>query len=180
MTSPPDADGDLTGPDSRDPLRSDLGDGYTPTTYALSTAVYLEREGLILLLERAEGAAMAGQWFLPGGMVERDELPEEGARRELLEETGLTVEGDLELVGAYPMQIYGRDTLQLTYRGPASDGEPRLSSEHRDARWVDPSQMRALLSDDAIEAIAAGRAEVRAMVVHIRADLDRYLRRTTP
>jgi 8-oxo-dGTP diphosphatase len=177
MADSSDADAVAPAPGPRDPLRGDLAEGHTPRCYVVSAAVYLERDNQILLLERAEGGAMAGQWFLPGGMVEAHELPEEGARRELEEETGLTVEGDLELVGAYPMHIYGRDTLQLTYRGRAGAGEPRVSAEHRAARWVDPWQMRALLTDETIEAIAEGRAQVRTMVEHIRVDLDRYLQR---
>ena len=158
-------------------LRSDLGRDATPATYVLSAAVYVERGDDILLLRRAEGGAMAGQWFLPGGMVEAGELPEEGARRELREEAGLGIVGELELVGAYPMFIYGHDTLQLSYRGVAASGEPQVSAEHDGARWVDPVQMRAALTDDAIEAIAQGHEDVRHMVSHIRTDLDRYLRR---
>ena len=50
--------------------------------YALSAVVYAERGDEILLLKRA-GGALSGQWFLPGGAVERGELPEDGARREL-------------------------------------------------------------------------------------------------
>ncbi len=30
---------------------------------------------------RAEGSALAGQWFLPGGAIERGELPEDGDER---------------------------------------------------------------------------------------------------
>ncbi len=164
-------------PDADELLRADLGGGVAPATYVLSAAVYVERGGEILLLERAAGGAMAGQWFLPGGMIEPGELPEQGARRELWEETGLEITGDLELVGAYPMRIYGRDTLQLTYRGTAGPGEPRLSAEHDDVRWVDPVEMRAALTDDAIATIAQGHDAVRAMVEHIRTDLERYLRR---
>jgi hypothetical protein len=57
--------------------------------YGLSAVVYAERGKEILLLKRA-GGALAGQWFLPGGAVERNELPEDGARRELIEESGST------------------------------------------------------------------------------------------
>ena len=38
--------------------------------YALSAVVYAERGDEILLLKRA-GGALSGQWFLPGGAVER-------------------------------------------------------------------------------------------------------------
>ena len=168
---------DTPGADADELLRSDLGRHAQPATYVLSAAVYVEREGEILLLKRAEGGAMAGQWFLPGGMIEAGELPEDGARRELFEEAGLEVDGELELVGAYPMFIYGHDTLQLTYRGTAAPGAPRVSDEHDGARWADPVRMRAALTDDAIDAIAQGHDAVREMVSHIRTDLDRYLRR---
>jgi 8-oxo-dGTP diphosphatase len=144
--------------------------------YGLAAVVYAERGDEILMLRRAVGA-MTGQWFLPGGGVERDELPEVAARRELVEESGLEVVGDLELVGAYPMWVYGGDCLQLSYRAQVGDGEVVLSDEHDGARWRDPVEVRAELTDDLIDALAAGDARVGALVGHIRIDLDRYLRR---
>jgi 8-oxo-dGTP pyrophosphatase MutT (NUDIX family) len=146
--------------------------------YALSAVVYAERGDEILLLKRAAGSALAGQWFLPGGAVEHGELPEEGARRELLEESGLEIDGELELVGAYPMWVYGADCLQLSYRGAIRDGEVAVSHEHDGARWVDPVDLRAGLTDDIIDALAQGDERVGALVRNVRDDLDRYLRRT--
>lgn len=144
--------------------------------FGLATAVYAERDGNVLMLQRA-GGAMSGQWFLPGGALDRDELPEDGARRELLEESGLDIVGELELVGAYPMWVYGGDALMLSYRGQVADGEVVVSHEHTGARWVDPVHQRAELSDELIEALSAGDARIGALVRHIRTDLDRYLRR---
>jgi 8-oxo-dGTP diphosphatase len=152
-----------------------LGDLDVPL-YGLSAVVYAERGDEILLLKRA-GGALAGQWFLPGGAVERGELPEEGARRELVEESGLDIEGELELVGAYPIWVYGGDCLQLSYRGRLRDGDVVVSHEHDGARWVDPVTMRADLTDEVIDALAAGNERVGALVRHIRTDLDRYLAR---
>ena len=146
--------------------------------YALSAVVYAERDDRILLLKRATGSALAGQWFLPGGAVERGELPEEGARRELVEESGLEIDGELELIGAYPMWVYGGDCLQLSYRGRVRDGEVATSGEHDGARWVDPVEFRAAMTDEVVDALAAGNERVGALVRHVRADLDRYLART--
>jgi 8-oxo-dGTP pyrophosphatase MutT (NUDIX family) len=145
--------------------------------YALSAVVYAERGDEILLLKR-NGGALSGQWFLPGGAVERGELPEVAARRELVEESGLDIDGELELVGAYPMWVYGGDCLQLSYRGRVVDGDVALSDEHDGAQWADPVALRATLTDEVIDALAAGDERVGALVRHIRVDLDRYLART--
>lgn len=144
--------------------------------YGLSAVVYAERGDEILLLKRA-GGAMSGQWFLPGGAVDRDELPEDGARRELQEESGLDIDGDLELVGAYPMWVYGGDCLQLSYRGRVTSGDAVVSHEHDDVRWVDPVELRATFTDELIDALSAGNPKVGDLVRHVRIDLDRYLRR---
>jgi 8-oxo-dGTP pyrophosphatase MutT (NUDIX family) len=162
-----------------DPLRGDLADsGYVPAQYVLSAVVYVERGDEILLLQRAEGSAMAGQWFLPGGMIEHGELPEEGARRELLEEAGIEIDGELEIIGCYPMHVYGYDTLQISYRGQVAPGtEVAISHEHDGARWGRAEDMRELLSDEFIATIAPGNEVVAALLGHIRIDLDRYLAR---
>lgn len=164
---------------ANDPLRGDIAASseFEPARYALAAVVYAERGEDILLLQRAEGSAMAGQWFLPGGFVEPGELPEDGARRELFEEGGVRIDGDLEIVGCYPMYVYGYDMLQISYRGRVADGDVTISHEHDGARWVKASDMRALLSDEAITDMAGGNVDVERLLAHIRVDLDRYLAR---
>ena len=149
---------------------------FVPAWYALSAVVYAERDGKILLLKRAEGTALAGQWYLPGGAADPGEFPEDAARRELLEECGLEIDGALELVGVYPIFVYGHDSLSVSYRGRVLDGDVALSTEHDGAQWVDAADMRGLLTDEVIESIAKGDERVRSLVQQIRIDLDRYLR----
>jgi len=66
----------------------------------------VDAEGLKVLLIQRDREPFAGRWALPGGFLEPDESPEEAARRELEEETGL--------VPAYLVQFHtfgkpGRD-----------------------------------------------------------------------
>lgn len=52
-----------------------------------------------ILMQHRDGAAQAWpyKWGLPGGQIELGETPEEAAHRELEEETGLKVDGPLQL-----------------------------------------------------------------------------------
>ncbi len=64
-----------------------------------ATFVFLVDLGgrLLLQLRDAQAPAFPNQWSVPGGSLDAGEAPEAGARRELLEETGLEVEGPLIL-----------------------------------------------------------------------------------
>jgi 8-oxo-dGTP diphosphatase len=57
----------------------------------LSTAVLIQSDGRLLLLQRAY-EPWRGFWNLPAGYVEVDESPETAAVREVREETGLEIE----------------------------------------------------------------------------------------
>ncbi|MCW3841077.1 NUDIX domain-containing protein [Micromonospora yasonensis] len=60
-------------------------------TYDIALVLLVDSSGAVLLQHRdGNAAASPNQWSLPGGHVEPGESPEEAARRELREETGLT------------------------------------------------------------------------------------------
>ncbi len=61
-----------------------------------------------------------GMWLPPGGHIERNELPDEAAVREVQEETGLTVQlvGDRRGDIADPIQLHRPAGVQLENIGP--------------------------------------------------------------
>ena len=160
---------------SEGPVTSDGAEYPKPATFTASAAVFAQREGKILILKRA-GGEMSGAWYIPGGMVDEGEWPEQAARRELLEETGLAPSGPLTQIGLVPMDVYGGYSLEVTYACDCADGEVAVSDEHEGHRWIDPREFRdRYFGDEQLARVTEG-SERRAMIVRgIRANLDRYI-----
>jgi len=152
-----------------------MAEARTPLLYGLGTSVYAERDGKILVLKRAGGAA-PGAWYTPGGVLDPGEVPVECARRELFEETGLTPTGPLELVGLIPMHVYGAQSFLVAYACECKDGEVQLSHEHTAFRWVDAIEYRdRYFSVDGIEKLRAREPEIAKLSAAVRSGIDEYL-----
>jgi ADP-ribose pyrophosphatase len=96
---------------------------------------------------------------LPAGLCDDGETPEASARRETVEEMGLTV-GALRRIGGFLLTPGGSDELCELYAGhvqaPPADGggvagHAGVAAEHEDIR------VRVWAADQAIEAALAGR-----------------------
>ncbi len=99
-------------------------------------AALVEYEGKILL---ARNAAWPAHIFaLITGFLERDESPEQGVQRELLEETNLSAIST-ELIGVYPFER--KNELIIAYHVVAQ-GDIRLSEELVDYRLIDPERLK--------------------------------------
>ncbi|MEX2206317.1 MAG: NUDIX domain-containing protein [Myxococcota bacterium] len=147
----------------------------TPLLYGLGTSVYAERDGKILVLKRAGGAA-PGAWYTPGGVLDPGETPAVCARRELLEETGLVPTGPLELVGLIPMHVYGAHSFLVAYACECKEGEVRLSHEHTAFRWVDALEYRErYFSEAGIDTLRAREPEIAKLSASVRQGIDEYL-----
>jgi 8-oxo-dGTP pyrophosphatase MutT (NUDIX family) len=86
------------------------------------------RDHQILLLKQVEHASGRSYWQIPGGRVESDETEEQCVQREMLEETGLSVQVDSLLLDepSPPGSTYQR---WKTYRCSILAGEARPGSE---------------------------------------------------
>jgi 8-oxo-dGTP pyrophosphatase MutT (NUDIX family) len=97
-----------------------------------------------------------GQWNHAAGQVEPGERPLEAARRELVEETGLTTPvTDLMIPQHYRVPDAGRDDYPVGLENIRIDSfvadapelwEPTLSDEHDDLRWCSYAEALELLT----------------------------------
>jgi 8-oxo-dGTP pyrophosphatase MutT (NUDIX family) len=100
-----------------------------------ATIVHIIR-GRKLLLKMATRGISVGKWNAPGGKLEPDETPEQCARREVLEETGLRVSG-LFHHGSLTFIMDGGKTLHTkahVFSTHAAKGSARSSAEG-EVRW---------------------------------------------
>ncbi|MEU8075601.1 NUDIX domain-containing protein [Catellatospora citrea] len=110
-------------------------------------AVIVDEQARVLLQRRAD----SGNWSLPGGTMEIGETLEQCVVREVREETGLAIEVT-GLVGVYtdPGHViaYGdgevRQQFSLVFRARVLGGEPALSDESTELRYVAPAEFDAL------------------------------------
>jgi mutator protein MutT len=107
-------------------------------------AFVARRDGRILVQPRTGDPAMQGLWELPGGTIAPGEPHTAALAREVREETGLEVEVG-ELVCAL-CHLYDdrRVAIHAYLCAPASELAIPVSGKAAAARWLTPSEYRAL------------------------------------
>jgi A/G-specific adenine glycosylase len=107
-------------------------------------AVWLERRGKVLAVKREAGGLLGGLWELPGGDLDRDEKPADGARRLLGEHLGLAA-SNLRRAGQVKHVFTHRSLTLHVLRAEAEAGrlQRRGFTAHR---WLHPNALRDLPS----------------------------------
>jgi 8-oxo-dGTP diphosphatase len=123
-------------------------------------AVIIE-DGRVLLVKRGH-PPLAGEWSIPGGVLELGETLREAALREAREETCLAVE-TADLLGVYD-RVLRDDDGHTIYHYVLVDflcrrvgGEAQAADDADEVRWFTPAEARELpLAEDTAEVIRLG------------------------
>ena len=132
-----------------------------PETPLVGVGAIIIEDGRVLLVKRGH-PPLAGEWSIPGGVLEVGEMVRAAAAREVREETGLIVEA-VELLGVYD-RVLRDEKGGILYHYVLVDflcrrisGEPRAGGDAADARWFHRREVDTLpLAVDTAEVIAKG------------------------
>jgi len=116
-------------------------------------AIVADGRGRLLMIKRGHEPG-AGLWSIPGGRIEPGETDAEAVVREMIEETGLTVEvgrliGRVQRPGLSGAVIDIRD-----YAATVTGGTLRAGDDAAAARWVTPAELEWLdITEGLIDAL---------------------------
>ncbi|HEX2589911.1 MAG TPA: NUDIX domain-containing protein [Rhizomicrobium sp.] len=107
---------------------------WQPVTFGVRT-ILEDDSGRVVLIRHSYRSG----WFLPGGGIDRHEIPEVAAERESREEAGL-VKGDApEFFGIYVQPVAWVTNVVMIYRIRNAEIDFKKSLEVRECQWADPN-----------------------------------------
>jgi len=112
----------------------------TPRHSVSVAAVVTDDSDRVLVIQRRDN----GAWQLPGGVLELEESPEAGVRREVREETGVDVEPQ-RLTGVYKNMNLG--VVALVFRARLVSGTPTPTEESAAVAWWTADQVAADMTE---------------------------------
>ncbi|MDV6014280.1 NUDIX hydrolase [Haloechinothrix sp. LS1_15] len=123
-------------------------------THSVSVAgIVIDSRSRVLVIRRRDNQ----RWEMPGGVLELDESIQDGVRREVAEETGMTVEIE-RLTGVY--KNLSRGIVALVFRCRPGPEHVHPTPEASDIRWMTREEVRTAMDPAyAIRVLDAFEAE---------------------
>jgi ADP-ribose pyrophosphatase YjhB (NUDIX family) len=123
----------------------------------LAVSAAILRDGKVLVVRRARKPAL-NLYTLPGGVVEAGETLHDALIREVREETQLVIEpvalaGHREVIMRDAEGRAERHFVILSFAARWLSGEPVLSEELDDARWLTPAELAGLRTTEGLAEI---------------------------
>ena len=97
----------------------------------------------VLLLQRSDKTSRAHGWDFAGGGVDKGEDPNDAAKRESLEETGLVIDG-VRILSTSHGHTDGGEYVMIGYVAHANDNEVKLSWEHESYEWMTVDEVKQI------------------------------------
>jgi 8-oxo-dGTP pyrophosphatase MutT (NUDIX family) len=134
-------------------------DEHADLTHVTASAIVVGRRGTVLHLHKR-----LGRWMQPGGHIDPGETPPEAARREAIEELGLTVEHLADGPRLLHLDVHqaalGHLHLDLRYLLLGADDDPHPPpGESPEARWYSWDEAAAAADEALAGALGLARAE---------------------
>ena len=129
-------------------------------------------EGGRVVLVRRAAEPMAGQWSIPGGLLELGETLRAGAEREALEETGLQVEAGevLEVLDRIVPDANGKPRFHyvlIDFLCRRIGSDLRAGGDAAEARWVRDAELAGLgVADAAVRVIRKALANYKSQITN--------------
>jgi mutator protein MutT len=120
-----------------------------PTLYPSRVIVsMLVRRGdeYLFIKQHKTGGAYPDSLHIPGGGLEPGESPEQGARREVLEEVGIEVENVSPVDFDWDLLPYKGEETQLIFlrfTGDYASGDPRPMTDAKELVWLTEDEIGA-------------------------------------
>lgn len=131
---------------------------------AVGAIIQQSQTGKILLIQRApELDWQPNQWEALYGRIDQSEGPEQGLRREVSEEVGITQLEINQVLTVWHMYrglvAPENELIGITYAASTEQESIRLSDEHSQYRWVTPEEALEIVTIEGI------KRDIRAFMV---------------